>query len=181
MTGLWQDIRFGAWSLVRDRGLSAAVLTTLALGIALSSSLFSVVNGVLLRPLPYPDSAALVQVWETRPQLGRERNSVSPADFFDWASLNEAFESMAAYAPRSVPVSGEGEPIQVEGAAVSADFFRVLGTPAAYGRLFEERDDEPGASPVVVLSDGIFRRFFGSDSSAVGSTLAPRFATSLRS
>ncbi|HXV59752.1 MAG TPA: ABC transporter permease [Vicinamibacteria bacterium] len=171
MTGLWQDIRFGARSLLRNHGLSAAVLATLALGIALSTSLFSVVNGVLLRPLPYPDSAGLVQVWETRPQLGRERNPVSPADFFDWASLNEVFESMAAYVPRSVGVSGEGEPIQVEGAAVSADFFRVLGAPAAYGRLFDERDDEPGAPPVVVLDDGIFRRLFGSDSSAVGRTL----------
>lgn len=170
---LAQDVRFGIRSLSRQRSLTAAAVATLALGIGALTSLASVVRSVLLEPLPYPDSAALVQLWETRARIGRVRGHVSPADFVDWQARSRAFDSMAAFSERSFNVSGDGvgEPLRVEGALVSADFFTVLRASAGLGRALEPEDDEPGAPPVAVLGDSLSRRLFGSPSTAVGSAV----------
>jgi predicted permease len=168
---LAQDVRFGIRSLARQRGLTAAVVATLALGIGALTSLASVVRSVLLSPLPHPESAALVQLWETRERIGRVRGYVSPADFVDWRAANRSFASMAAFFEKSFNVSGDGteDPLRIEGALVSGDFFAVLRASAALGRVLEPADDEAGATKVAVLSDSLSRRVFGSPASAVGS------------
>jgi hypothetical protein len=170
---LSQDVRFGIRSLARQRGLTAAAVATLALGIGALTSLASVVRSVLLEPLPYLDSAALVQLWETRERIGRVRGHVSPADFVDWRARSRAFDSMAAFSEKSFNVSGDGvgEPLRVEGALVSGDFFTVLRASAVLGRALEPEDDEPGAPKVAVLGDSLSLRLFGSPATAVGSTV----------
>jgi predicted permease len=168
---LAQDVRFGLRSLARQRGLTAAAVATLALGIGALTSLASVVRSVLLEPLPYPESAALVQIWETRARTGRLRGHVSPADFLDWRASSRTFDSMAAFSETSFNVSGDGmgEPLRLEGAQVSADFFTVLRASAAFGRAIEPEDDEPDAPKVAVVVDSLSRRLFGSPGAAVGS------------
>jgi putative ABC transport system permease protein len=173
---LSRDIRFGIRSLARQPGMSCAAIATLALGIGSVSVLSSVVEGVLLRPLPYPGSGSLVELWERRPLVGRERGAVSPADFYDWALETGVFESMAAASPRVVNLgrgsdSGGSEPVRVEAARVSGDYFRVLQAAALRGRTLEPGDDEPGAPPVVVLSQGLSRRLFATGSDSVSGSV----------
>ncbi len=172
LDGLRQDVRFALRTLARQPGLTLAAVFTLALGIGALTALAGVVRSVLLDPLPYPGSSALVQLWETRWRIGRERGHVSPADFADWRTRNRSFESMAAFAEKSVNVSGGGgEPLRVEGALVSGDFFTVLRESAALGRALEPSDDGPAATKVAVIADFLSRRLFGDPSAALGSAV----------
>jgi putative ABC transport system permease protein len=172
LAGLSQDVRFGLRTLVRQPGLSAAAVLTLALGIGALSSLAAVVKSVLLEPLVYPGSSELVEVWEARPRMGRVRGHVSPADFIDWRAQNRSFQSMAAYFQKQINVGGSGiEPLRVEAALVSGDFFRVLRANPALGRPVEPGDDDSGAPAVAVLADSLARRLFESPGAALGSTV----------
>ena len=168
---LAQDVRFGLRSLARQRGLTAAAVATLALGIGALTTLASVVRSVLLEPLPYPESPALVQLWESRARTGRVRGNVSPADFVDWRASSRTFDSVAAFSETSFNVSGDGmgEPLRLDGALVSADFFTVLRASAAFGRALDAEDDEPGAPKVAVIGNSLSRRLFGRSASAIGS------------
>ena len=172
MDTLRHDLRH-AWRLfVRQPGMTATILLTLALGIGANTAVFSVVNAVLLRPLPYPEPDRLVMVWEKRPAEGVMDNSVSPADFLDWARLNSSFSSMGALSGGTADLTGVGEPIQLTVAAVSAGFFDVLGVRPLVGRTFAAGEDVVGQHRVVILSHPLWQQRFGGDEKVIGRMIA---------
>src|SRR5688572_13762847 len=161
-----RDVRFAVRQLVKSPGFSVVAILTLALGIGSSSAIFSVVNGVLLRPLPYPEPDALVRVHEIVPQYGRF--SVAPANFLDWRKQSTSFERIAAYGGTSGTLTWSDGPERVQGASVSWDLFELLKVRPALGTGFEEKQDSPGNNDVLVLSHGLWVRRFGADPSAIG-------------
>jgi predicted permease len=168
-----QDVRYGLRSLWKNPGFTAVAVLTLALGIGANTAIFSVVNAILLRPLPFPDPGRLMVVWHTPPQKifpGISRFVVSPANYLDWRSQNHAFDQMAAIGFRNLNLAGMGQPESVAGAAVSADFFSVLGVRPSTGRGFVAADDQPGGN-VVVVSDAFRQSHFGSDKNILGRTI----------
>jgi predicted permease len=172
MRVLAQDIRYGLRVLAKNPGFAAVTIAVLALGIGANTAIFSVVNAVLLRPLPFPDSQRIVSVPHVPPQEifpGRKTFSVSPANYLDWKSQSDVFESLAVYGGGYVPMTGSGRPEDVPAGFVSADFFTVLGVRPLLGRTFVRGEDEPGHG-VVVLSEELWKSRFGGSPSAVGAT-----------
>jgi len=161
------DIRYALRSLHRHRVFALTAILTLGLGIGANTAIFSAVNGVLLRPLPYPDPDRILTIWGHHPAIGRE--SASLPDFLDWRKAR-SFSGMAAWANAAFTVTGTGEPEVVSGALVTPNYFRVLGAPIPLGRDF--RDDEArGAARVVVLSQGYWQRAYGGRPDVVGSQI----------
>ena len=171
MDTLRHDLRQAVRLLFRQPGISATVLLTLALGIGANTAVFSVVNAVLLRPLPYPESERLVMVGEKRPAEGRVNGPVSPADFLDWATMQSSFTSIAGFSETTVDLTGIGDPVQLPAAGVTATFFDVFGIRALHGRTFADGEDILGRHRVVVLSHGLWLERFGGDPSVVGRTV----------
>jgi putative ABC transport system permease protein len=169
MDQLWQDIRFGARLLTRFPGVTAAALIALALGTGVNTALFSVVNAVLLQPLPFPDSNALVQLWRTEPPT-LQFGSASYTRYHEWRARNRIFEETGAWAPGGLTLTGRGAPERLTAARASASFFTVVGAPAAAGRFFSQQEDG-SAAPVVVLSEPFWRQRFGGAPAALGQTL----------
>src|SRR5436190_9301347 len=161
MTTLLQDLRYGVRMLLKNPGFSIVAVLALTLGIGADSAIFRVVNAVLLRPLPYPDSDRLVILRERSPQL--EGMSVAYPNFIDWREQNSTFENIGVYRRQSYNFTGSGEPERLVGAQVSADVFSTLKVNAARGRVFTNGEDKPGATPVVVLSHGLWQRRFGGE------------------
>jgi hypothetical protein len=168
MAGLWPDLRYGFRLARRSPGFALAAGLTLALGIGANGAIFSVVHAVLLRELPYRESDQLVMVWESRPKEGVNDNVVSPADFLDWRARQRVFESMAAFESTTLNLTGRGEPQRLQGGHVSASFFTVFGVMPALGRDFRPDEEQPDRNLVVILSDGLWQRQFGSDPAIVG-------------
>ncbi len=168
---IWQDLRFGARMLVKTPGFTVVAVITLALGIGANSAIFSVVNTVLLRPLPYNDPDRLVMVWEDDTKGGYPRDTPAAGNYIDWRDQNQVFESMAAIADRSFNLTGVGEPERIEGRQVSASLFPLLGVEPQLGRVFLPEEDQPGASRVVIMSHGLWQRRFGSDNAIIGQSL----------
>ncbi len=168
---LWQDARCGARSLMKSRGLAAAAVVSLALGIGLNGAIFSAVHAVLLRPLPYHEPDRIVYVAQTQKGMGRdgEPSGLSPADYLDWRERNGVFERMAVYdrinTRQSLSTESWGE--AVSGYHISADFFTVLGVQPLLGRAFIPEDDRPD-SDVVILGHSLWNRKFGSDPNILG-------------
>jgi putative ABC transport system permease protein len=148
-------------------GFTAVAVLTLAVGIGANTAVFSIVDAVLLRPLPYPDPNRLVRIFETRVRDGLLHNAASGPNALDWQQLSTAFSGMTAYRQRSLNVSGRGEPIYVDGARAAANFFDVLGVTVARGRTFTAEEDRQ-AAPVAVITDGFWRSQLAGDSSVVG-------------
>ena len=165
-----RDSRFAVRQLMGTPGFTIVAILTLALGIGATTAIFSVVNGVLLRPLPFPDADRLVRVHEVVPQYGRF--SVAPATFLDWRQQSTVFEGLAAYSGGSVTFSGSDGPERLPAAMVSAELFDVLSVQPALGRTFTKEEDAPGKNAVVVLSHGLWQRRFGSDPGVLGSSVA---------
>ena len=161
MQNLVQDMRFGIRMLVKKPGASLVAILTLALGIGANAAIFSVVNTVLLRPLPYKDPERLVALWENIPSQGQSR--VSPANFFDWKKQSTSFEGMSTYGGSAMTLTGVGEPEQLSGTRVSAGYFDVVGIKPMLGRAFLGDEYEVGKGQVVILGNGLWRRRFGSD------------------
>ena len=159
MTTLWQDIRYGLRMLWKNRGISAIVIVALALGIGANSAIFSVVNTVLLRSLPFDKAEQLVFLNEKSPVL--DEMSISYPNFTDWREHNQSFEKMGVYNRGSYNLTGNGEAERLITVQMSADMFSVLGVNALHGRVFTNDEDKPGATPVVVLSYGLWQRRFG--------------------
>jgi putative ABC transport system permease protein len=168
MQTLIQDLRYALRTLAKNPGFSAVVVATLALGIGANTAIFSVIDAVLLHPLPYGHANRLVMVWEQNPGRGWFRNVVSAANFVDWRRQNHVFTQMAAIGERTYDLSGTGEPAEIRGEQVSADFFSVLGLQAALGRTFTPEEDPPGAPRVVVLSDHLWKQRYGGDRALIG-------------
>ena len=169
MTDLWYDIRYGVRLLFKNPGLTAILVLALALGIGANSAIFSVVNALLLRPLPYKDSGRLVWVWETQPQLSQA--PFTPADFLDYQSQNKSFEQVATYFTQSLTLTGREEPERLRGSVVSADFFSILGVQPLVGRTLLPQEGQPGAERVAVISQGLWERRFNSDRGVLGKAL----------
>lgn len=162
------DLRHAARGLAKQPAFTAIVVLTLALGIGANCAIFSVVNAVLLRPLPYANPEELVAVYEERVSLARERGHVSPPDFIDWRAQNAVFKNIAAYTPASLNRTDGDEPERLVGALVSADLFPALGVSAAVGRTFVPEEDRPNAERVAVIGHELWQKRFGADRSVVG-------------
>jgi putative ABC transport system permease protein len=169
----WQDARYGLRMLRRHSGFAIAAALTLSLGIGATTAVVSLVNSVLLRPLPYPDAERLVMVWEDvdLPAYRNAQNTPAPGNFGDWRDQNTTFVDLAAIRYASWNVTGAGEPIRVEGEAVSAPFTALLGVNPIIGRPFTADDDQAGAAPVVLISHALWVDRFGATPSIIGSTL----------
>jgi putative ABC transport system permease protein len=165
---LLQDVRYGLRMLAKNPGFTAVAILTLALGIGANTAIFTVINAVLLKPLPFPHPDRLVQIWETDPRLGFDRDTVSPYNFRDWQSQSHDFAAMAAYEHEHFSLTGRELPVGLGGLRVSADFFRVLGTSPLLGRDFLANEDQPGAGHVVVVSSATWQNYFGRDPGIVG-------------
>jgi len=166
---LWQDVRYGWRSLLKNPGFTAVAVVTLALGIGANSAIFSFVDGVLLRPLPYPHTDRLVQLWERPPDGGR--NVISALNVVDWQTQSRSFDALAATTGRAMTLTGAGEPTLLRTGRVSASYFDVFEIAPAIGRTFAPDEDQPGREHVVVLSHKLWATRFGSDPSLVGRTL----------
>jgi predicted permease len=171
METLWRDIRYGARMLAKRPGFTVVTVLALALGIGANSAIFSVVNTVLLRPLPYEDPERLVMVWERRPRQNRDAGAVAPADFLDWQSQNQVFDSMAAYTSTAFNMTGVGEPEQINSQLVTEGFFQVLSVKAALGRTFIQGEDKEGGGRRLVMGHGLWQRRFGADPNIIGRSL----------
>jgi len=167
-----QDLRFAARMLRKSPSFTAVAVLTLALGIGANTAIFSVVDAVLLRPLPYQQPDRLVTISESeRPNDISSRNEVAPGNFLDWRRQNNVFEQMGAVSLPGFNLTGSDRAERVVGAAVSARMLRMLGLRPAVGREFEASDDHEGAGPVVMLGYGLWQRRYGGDSDIVGKTI----------
>ena len=170
MQRLWQDVRFAARLMVRFPGFTAAAVITLALGTGVNTALFSIVNAVLLRPLPFPEADELVQIWRAEPP-GLEYGSASYARYVDWRARSRSFDEMGAVAPMGLTLTGRETPERIAGAQASASLFRALGASPTMGRWFTDQEDTPGAERVVVLSHALWTRRFGASPAVLGTTI----------
>ena len=171
METLFKDIRYGIRGLLKRPGFTAIAVITLALGIGANTAIFSVVNVVLLRSLPYSEADRLVMIWEDATFAGFPHNTPAPANFADWQSQSHSFEGMAALTTRSFNLTGEGEPEKIEGNGVTANFFSLLGTQPMLGRGFIPEDDTPQSNKVVVVSYELWQRILGGEPSIVGKNI----------
>ncbi|MFZ3379566.1 MAG: ABC transporter permease [Candidatus Acidiferrales bacterium] len=169
MTSLWQDLSYALRMLRKNPGFTAIALFTLALGIGANTAIFSVVNGVLLNPLPYPHPEQLVTIHESKPNFNT--GSISYPNFLDWQKENHTLSSMAVSRGYSFSLTGLGPAEQVQAQFVTSDFFPILGVQPVVGRLFLRADDQLGAAPVALISAGFCKRKFGSAPDAVGKSL----------
>jgi len=170
MDDFLQDVRFSVRMLRRSPAFTLAVVAALALGIGANTAIFSVVNTVLLKPLPYPDPSRLMVFLNTSPQGSGP--GASPTKFNVWRQQTRAFQDVSAYRFNVVNLTGTSDPEQIAAGQVSADFFRLFGAPVIAGRTFTSDEDRPQSGHVVVLSEGFWKRRFGGDRTVVGRTLS---------
>ena len=166
-----QDLRYAARMQRKNPAFTIVAIFALAVGIGANTAIFSVVNTVLLRPLPYKDAERLVMVWEDASRHGYPRDTPTAANFIDWRTQNTVFEGMAAILGQSFNLTGAGEPERLWGRAVSASLFPLLGVEPQLGRVFTNSEDQVGSNHVVVLSHALWQRRFGGDNGIVGKTL----------
>lgn len=166
---LMQDLRYGIRMLAKSPGFTTVAILTLALGIGANTALFSVVNGVLLKPLPYPHPEQLVWLAESKPNF--DTGSISFPNFRDWEKGNRTFTGMAISRGYSFNLTGLGETEQLRGQFITSDFFKVLGVNPLIGRSFAAREDDIGAAPMAMISEAFGRRKFGDSQDALGKNL----------
>src|SRR5437762_1556338 len=169
MDTLLQDIRFGARMLLKNKSFTAIAVIALALGIGANTAIFSLVNGVLLRPLPFPDAERIIYIEGKNPAAGISQSNISYLDFTDWSQQTDLFASTAAYWTGEAHLGADGgEPERVPRAGVTTGFFSVLGIQPALGRTFVPEDDKGWPQTVAIISHGLWKRRFGSDPAIVG-------------
>ena len=165
-----QDVRYGLRMLAKNPGFTCIAVLALALGIGANTAIFSVVDAILLKPLPYKNPDQLVVIWENATHLGFPKNTPSPANFLDWRQQSSVFAGMAAFAERSFNLTGVGEPERLDGRRVSANLFDLLGVKALIGRTFVPDEDKPGTK-VAIINESLWKRRFGSDPAVIGRAL----------
>jgi putative ABC transport system permease protein len=170
MNKLWQDVRFGARMLAKKPGLTFVAVLTLALGIGANTAIFSVVNAVLLRPLPYAQPDRLVFAFRMQPPI--LRGPISRPDFLEWQAQNQSFQTMAAYTYATFNLTGVDQAERLRGALVSEDFFTLFGLAALHGRFLLPSDNQAGSPRATVISYGLWQRRFGGDPKVVGQNIA---------
>jgi putative ABC transport system permease protein len=166
-----RDARFGVRGLLRSPTFSLAAVATITLGVGATTAVFSVVDGIVLAPLPFPDSDELVTVWMHNPAQGIDEDITSWPNFADWRAASSSLETMAVVRGARYSLTGAGDPEELVGASVSRGFFELIGTPLAFGRGFREDEAEGDQVRVVVLSHELFARRFGADPSLIGRTI----------
>ena len=171
MPELVQDFRYGLRMLWKAPAASAISILALSLGIGVNTAIFSVMNAILIRPLPYPDSDHLVEVFENKLDRGMRRQPVSPLDYKSFAERGEVFDGIGAIRDQTLTLTGRDLPERIEGAAISPGIFQILGMHPKLGRAFAPDEDQPQKNSVAVISDGLWRRRFGSDAGILGSRL----------
>jgi len=172
MESLLQDLRFGARMLLKNPGFTLIAVVTLALGIGANTAIFSVVNGVLLRPLRFPEPEQLLTVWERYPALGIERNDPAAANYVDWKAQSQSFDSLAMFTwARGMNLTGSGDPARVLIVGVTANLFRTLRVEPMLGRVFTEEEEIPGRDQVALLGYNLWKNRFGGDPAVVGKTV----------
>lgn len=173
MQSLLQDLRFGARMLLKQPGFTLIAVLTLALGIGMNTAIFSVINSLLLKPIPFPEAERIALVWESQVNNPKDRNIASAPNYWDWQRQNDVFEKIAIFdsAGKGYNLAGGGEPERVSGVRVSADFFAVLGVKPRLGRTFTPEEEQPGKHQVVVLSDSLWRSRYNSDPNIIGKTV----------
>ena len=169
MTGWTQDVRYALRQLGKARGFTVVAILTLALGIGANTAIFSVVNGVLVNPLPFPNSDRLISMFQQKPDFAR--GSISYPNFLDWQRENRSFEAMAAYRWADGSITGSGPAESVDARHVSATFFPIFGVAPILGRNFSADEDRRGANPTVLISEGLWKRKFASDPNVIGKRL----------
>src|ERR1700687_1630378 len=169
MSGLMQDLAYALRQLGKNRGFTIVAVVTLALGIGANTAIFSVVNGVLLNPLPFHRADRIVSMFQDKPNF--PKGSISYPNFLDWQRDNRSFEAIAAYrwADGNITASGQAENVPAQ--RISATFFPILGVNPMLGSNFSADDDRRGASPTVMISEGLWKRKFGSDPNVIGKQL----------
>ncbi|HYL68755.1 MAG TPA: ABC transporter permease [Candidatus Limnocylindria bacterium] len=172
MGTLIQDLRYGIRVLKQNPGFTAVAILTLALGIGANTAIFSVVDAVLLRPLPYPEAQNLFVVYQTNTGLGVPKNGVSYPNFLDWARQSKSFEELTAVRTASFALTGQGAPTYIEAAPVTGNYFDLFRVKPLLGRTLQLSDDAANAPPVVVISERLWRSRFASDPSVVGRTIS---------
>ncbi|HYV04237.1 MAG TPA: ABC transporter permease [Blastocatellia bacterium] len=172
METLWQDLRYGSRMLFKNPGFTAIAVITLALGIGANSSIFSLINAVLLRPLPFKDPDRLVMVWERRAASNDANLPISGHEFAGWRDEASSFESLAFIRPAGFNLTGAGDAAAVTASEVSVEFFTVLGTPPILGRTFLPGEDQGGGNNIAVVSEGLWKSRFASDREIVGSAIS---------
>ena len=165
---MFQDLRYGMRMLLKNKGFTAVAALTLMLGIGANTAIFSVVNAVLLRPLPFPEPERIVWLRESHPPSNLPQFSVTFPTFLDWRSQNQVFAQMAAYREDGFNLQAGDEPKRLNGARVTVDFFATLGVRPEVGRAFLPQEDAPGGERVVILSQALWRQSFGGDPQLVG-------------
>jgi predicted permease len=169
METLFQDLRYGARTLLKAPGFTAIAVIALALGIGANAAMFSIVNGVLFSPVPYPQAERLLKLWTNMPQF--HEASVSYPNFQDWERRQTSFEHIAAFRNQTMMLTGQPVAERIRGEMVSWTYFPILGKEPLLGRVFTADDDQRGANPVVVLTSNFWKNHFGSDPNVIGRTL----------
>ncbi|MFY9556990.1 MAG: ABC transporter permease [Blastocatellia bacterium] len=171
MEKLLHDVRYSVRMLRKSPGFTVVAVVALALGIGATSAIFSVVNAVLLRPLPFKDPERLVRIWGKIEKAGIPKNWISQPELVDLKEQSQSFEDIAAYQSAGVNLTGNEDPVRVNTAFVNASLFPILGIEATIGRTFLEEEDQPGHDKVVLVSNGLWRRRFGGDPGLIGKTV----------
>jgi predicted permease len=169
---LVQDIRYGLWMMSRNPGFTCVAALTLALGIGANTAIFSVVNGVLLSSLPYPQPEQLTMVWCDNRRQGIPDDITSYPNFVDWRDRNKTFQGMAGVTSESFNLTGTGEPEEVRAAFVSINYFQLIGVNPALGRAFTAEEEQPGRDRVVILGHRLWQRRFGGDPVILNKTIS---------
>jgi putative ABC transport system permease protein len=171
MEALWQDLRYAVRMLIKRPGFTVAAVLTLGLGIGANTAIFSVVNGALLRPLPFNDPDRLAMIWTTNQPRGVQQDDVSLDDYLDWRNRNQVFEQIAAFGPWGFNITGEGEPEKITSVVVTPNLFQTLGVNPALGRDFSPEDATPEGANVVMISDRLWQRRYGQNPDLIGQAL----------
>jgi len=166
LEAFWQDLRYGVRMLAKSPGFALIAILTLALGIGANTAIFSVVNGVLLNPLPYPHPEQIVSLFTEMPNF--KNGSISYPNFEDWRRMNRSFSAMTVYRSNGFNLTEHGEPERLHGEMISAGFFEILGVNPILGRTFSADEDRLGANPTVMITEGLWKREYGSDPSIIG-------------
>ena len=171
METLWHDLRYGWRMLRRNPGFAIVAVLTLAIGIGANAAIFSVINTILIQPLPFFQPNRIAVVFDTDPNRNVPRGMVSAAEFLDWQDMNHVFKSMSGFRPSLVTLTGNGEPEQNYGVQVSGNFFRLLGVKPALGRDFLPDEEIPGHEQVVMLGYPLWQRRYAGDPQILGKSI----------
>src|SRR5437868_2939488 len=165
LEALWRDIQYGIRMMIKNPGFTIVSVLALALGIGANTAIFSVVNTVLLRPLPYKEPDRLVHVLRTQPPI--MRGPISRPDYLEWQAQNQSFQTLAAFHYATFNLTGVDQAERLNGTRVTEDFFNLFGITASQGRLLLPSDNQPGSPRVTVISYGLWQRRFGGDAGLV--------------